>query len=326
MPNTRRMACAAALFAAALTAGQHTHAADTFPTKALRIIVPAAPGGTTDIASRVMAEPMGRDLGQTVVVENRAGGSGIIGVQALLAAPADGHTLIMGNIGPNAINYSLFKTLPYRMEEMEPITIVIANPNVLVVSPALPVTNVAELVALARGAPGKYSFASSGRGQSIHMSGELLKVATGIDIIHVAYKGAAPAVADVVAGQVTMMVDNLPSSIALIRGGKLRALAVTGKSRSAELPEVPTMQEAGFANFEVIAWFGFFVRAGTPRPVVDRLYAVTKKVLETPEVKARWADLGAFAPAESPAATKAFVLAERRKWEQVATAAKIAPE
>ena len=326
MPNTRRMACAAALFAAALTAGQHTHAADTFPTKALRIIVPAAPGGTTDIASRVMAEPMGRDLGQTVVVENRAGGSGIIGVQALLAAPADGHTLIMGNIGPNAINYSLFKTLPYRMEEMEPITIVIANPNVLVVSPALPVTNVAELVALARGAPGKYSFASSGRGQSIHMSGELLKVATGIDIIHVAYKGAAPAVADVVAGQVTMMVDNLPSSIALIRGGKLRALAVTGKNRSAELPEVPTMQEAGFANFEVIAWFGFFVRSGTPKPVIDRLYAVTKKVLETPEVKARWADLGAFAPAESPAATKAFVLAERRKWEQVATAAKIAPE
>ena len=326
MPNTRRMACAAALFAAALTAGQHTHAADTFPTKALRIIVPAAPGGTTDIASRVMAEPMGRDLGQTVVVENRAGGYGIIGVQALLAAPADGHTLIMGNIGPNAINYSLFKTLPYRMEEMEPITIVIANPNVLVVSPALPVTNVAELVALARGAPGKYSFASSGRGQSIHMSGELLKVATGIDIIHVAYKGAAPAVADVVAGQVTMMVDNLPSSIALIRGGKLRALAVTGKNRSAELPEVPTMQEAGFANFEVIAWFGFFVRSGTPKPVIDRLYAVAKKVLETPEVKARWADLGAFAPAESPAATKAFVLAERRKWEQVATTAKIAPE
>lgn len=326
MPNTRRMACAAALFAAALTAGQHVHAADTFPTKPLRIIVPAAPGGTTDIASRVLADPMGRDLGQAVVVENRAGGSGIIGVQALLAAPADGHTLMMGNIGPNAINYSLFKTLPYRMEEMEPITIVIANPNVLVVSPALPVTNVAELVALARGAPGKYSFASSGRGQSIHMSGELLKVATGIDIIHVAYKGAAPAVADVVAGQVTMMVDNLPSSIALIRGGKLRALAVTGKSRSAELPEVPTMQEAGFANFEVIAWFGFFVRAGTPKPVIDRLYAVAKKVLETPAVKTRWADLGAFAPAESPAATKAFVLAERRKWEQVATAAKIAPE
>ena len=326
MPNTRRMACAAALFAAALTAGQQVHAADTFPTKALRIIVPAAPGGTTDIASRVLADPMGRDLGQTVVVENRAGGSGIIGVQALLAAPADGHTLMMGNIGPNAINYSLFKSLPYRMEEMEPITIVIANPNVLVVSPALPVTNVAELVALARGAPGKYSFASSGRGQSIHMSGELLKVATGIDIIHVAYKGAAPAVADVVAGQVTMMVDNLPSSIALIRGGKLRALAVTGKNRSAELPEVPTMQEAGFANFEVIAWFGFFVRSGTPKPVIDRLYAMAKKVLETPAVKARWADLGAFAPAESPAATKAFVLAERRKWEQVATAAKIAPE
>lgn len=326
MPNTRWMACAGKLLAAAMTLGHHAHAADAFPTKPLRIIVPAAPGGTTDIASRVLADPMGRDLGQTVVVENKAGGSGIIGVQALLAAPADGHTLIMGNIGPNAINYSLFKTLPYKMEDMEPITIVIANPNVLVVSPALPVKSVAELVTLARGAPGKYSFASSGRGQSIHMSGELLKVATGIDIIHVAYKGAAPAVADVVAGQVTMMVDNLPSSIALIRAGRLRALAVTGKTRSAELPEVPTMQEAGFANFEVIAWFGFFVRSGTPKPVIDRLYAAAKKVLETPEVKARWADLGAFAPAEPPAATKAFVVAERRKWEQVATAAKIQPE
>jgi tripartite-type tricarboxylate transporter receptor subunit TctC len=320
------MALTGALVAATMFSGTGAQAAEPFPTKPLRIIVPAAPGGTTDIASRVLAEPMGRELGQTVVVENRAGGSGIIGTQALLAAPADGHTLIMGNIGPNAINFSLFKALPYKMEDMEPITIVIANPNVLVVNTALPVKNVAELVALARGAPGKYSFASSGRGQSIHMSGELLKVQTGIDIIHVAYKGAAPAVADVVAGQVTMMVDNLPSSIALIRAGKLRALAVTSKSRSAELPDVPTMQEAGFANFEVIAWFGFFVRAGTPRPVIDRLYAVTKKLLDTPEVKARWTDLGAFAPAESPERTRAFVLAERQKWQQVATAAKIQPE
>jgi tripartite-type tricarboxylate transporter receptor subunit TctC len=302
------------------------HAADTFPTKALKIIVPAAPGGTTDVASRAIAEPMGKEFGQTVVVENKAGGSGIIGTQALLASPADGHTMIMGNIGPNAINYSLYKSLPYKMEDFEPITIVIANPNVLVVNPAVPAKTVAELVALAKAAPGKYSFASSGRGQSIHMSGELLKLAAGIDIIHVPYKGAAPALGDVMAGQVTMMIDNLPSSLPLIRAGRLRPLAVTSKARITELPDVPTMQEAGFRDFEVTAWFGLFVPAGTPKPVIDRIYAVTKKVLDSPDIKARWADLGGYAMGDTPANTRAFVAAERKKWEQVVTNAKLPRE
>ena len=309
-----------------LAATMPAQAADPFPSKPIKIIVPAAPGGTTDIAARAIAEPLGRELGQTVIIENKAGGAGIIGTQALLASVADGHTMIMGNIGPNAINYSLYKNLPYRMEDMEAITIVIANPNVLVVNPAVPAKNVAELVALAKSNPGKYSFASSGRGQSIHMSGELLKLQAGIDIIHVPYKGASPALTDLMAGQVTMMIDNLPSSLPLIRAGRLRALAVTSKARITELPDVPTMQEAGFANFDVTAWFGLFVPAATPKPVIDKIYAAAKKVLDSPEIKARWADLGGYTNADTPANTKAFVLAERKKWEQVVSNAKIQPE
>jgi len=235
-----RRAC---LFGAALLAAPilaiHSACAQPFPSKPVKIIVTAAPGGTTDIASRALSDVLGKELGQTVVVENKAGGAGIIGIQALLSAPADGYTMAMGNIGPNAINYSLYKNLPYKMEDMEPVTIVIANPNVLVVNPEVPAKTVSELVALAKANPGKYSFASSGRGQSIHMSGELFKTQAGIDIIHVPYKGAGPALADLLAGQTSMMIDNLPSSMQYIKSGKLRALAVTSKNRVAELPDVP---------------------------------------------------------------------------------------
>ena len=323
---SRRMylvACAAA--AASLLSAPLAHA-QPFPNKPVKIIVTAAPGGTTDIASRALSDILGKELGQTVIVENKAGGAGIIGIQALLAAPADGYTMAMGNIGPNAINYSLYKNLPYKMEDMEPITIVIANPNVLVVNPEVPARTVAELVALAKANPGKYSFASSGRGQSIHMSGELFKTQAGIDIIHVPYKGAGPALADLLAGQTSMMVDNLPSSMQYIKSGKLRALAVTSKTRVPELPDVPTMKEAGYPNFEVTAWFGLFVPAGTPKPVIDRLYVAVKKALETPEIKQRWKDLGGWAVGDTPANTKLYIAAEKKKWEQVAQQAKIEAE
>jgi len=301
--------------------------AQPFPNKPVKIIVTAAPGGTTDIASRALSDILGKELGQTVIIENKAGGAGIIGIQALLSAPADGYTMAMGNIGPNAINYSLYKNLPYKMEDMEPITIVIANPNVLVVNPEVPAAKtVAELVALAKANPGKYSFASSGRGQSIHMSGELFRTQAGIDIIHVPYKGAGPALADLLAGQTNMMIDNLPSSMQYIKAGKLRALAVTSKNRVADLPDVPTMIQSGYPNFEVTAWFGLFVPAGTPKPVIDRLYVAVKKALETPEIKQRWKDLGGWAVGDTPANTKIFIAAEKKKWELVAQQAKIEAE
>ena len=315
-----------ALLAAALAQVTLARAADSFPHKAIRIIVPAAPGGTTDIAARLLAERMGNGLGQNIVVENRAGAAGIIGVQVLLAAAPDGYSLLMGNIGPNAINYALYKNLSYKPEDMFPITSVISNPNVLVVNPAVAAKTVNELVALAKASPGKLSFASSGRGQSVHMSGELFRFKTGIDLAHVPYKGTGPALIDVLAGQVNMIFSSLPSTMGYIRGGRLRALAVTGRQRSAELPEVPTMIESGFADFEVTGWFGLFAAAKTPRPLIDKIYGAAKAVLASPEIKARFADLGGTAGGEPPEQFKNYVMAEKRKWAQVAAAAKIQAE
>ena len=305
---------------------QQTVHADTYPSKPIRLIVPAAAGGTTDIAARTIADPLAKELGQSVIVDIKAGAAAIIGTQALVSSPADGYIIIMGNIGPNAINYSLYKNLPYKMEDLEPVTMVLATPNVLVINPNIPAKNVSELVALAKANPGKYSFASSGRGQSIHMSGEMFKYQAGIDITHVPYKGAGPALVDLMGGQVSMMIDNLPSSMPYIKSGKLKALAVTGRTRSPELPEVPTMIESGFKDFEVTAWFGVFAPAKTPPEVINKLYAAIKKVVNTPEIKARMTELGGYSPADTPANTKAFVQAEKKKWELLVTNAKVQAE
>lgn len=324
--TSRRFSIAQMLLAVVVLHGTLAQAADVFPSKPIRIIVPAAPGGTTDIATRLLADKMGNELGQNIVVENRAGAAGIIGVQALLAAAPDGYTLMMGNIGPNAINYALYKNLSYKPEDMVPITTVISNPNVLVVNPVVPAKTVGELVALAKASPGKLSFASSGRGQSVHMSGELFRFKTGIDIAHVPYKGTGPALIDVLAGQVSMIFSSLPSTMGYIRSGRLRALAVTGKQRTPELPDVPTMVEAGYPDFEVTGWFGLFASARTPRPVIDKIYRAAKNVLALPEIKARFADLGGTAGGEPPEQFRNYVMAEKQKWAQVAVAAKIQPE
>ncbi|MCY1207298.1 hypothetical protein D9M68_141260 [compost metagenome] len=288
-----------------------------YPDKPIRLIVPAAAGGTTDIASRLVGKRMAELLGQPVVVENRAGGAGIIGVQALKQSAPDGYTLMMGNIGPNAINYSLYRQLPYRAEDFAPVTMVVSVPNVLVVNANVPARTVAQLVALAKAQPGKLSFASSGTGQSVHLSGELFRKRTGIDIIHVPYKGAAPAVADLVAGQVTMMVDNLPSSLPHIQSGKLRALAVTSANRVPELPDVPTMKEAGLEDFQVTAWFGLMAPAGTPPAVIDRLQRTVAIILAEPEVKSRLADLGGVPGGDTPTHFGNFIKSERERWARV---------
>ncbi|WP_410170640.1 tripartite tricarboxylate transporter substrate binding protein [Cupriavidus nantongensis] len=304
----------------------HGAALAAYPDKPIRLIVPAAAGGTTDIASRLVGKRMGELLGQPVVVENRAGGGGIIGAQALRQSAADGYTLMMGNIGPNAINYSLYRQLPYRAEDFAPVTLVVSVPNVLVVNANVPARTVAELVALARAQPGKYSFASSGTGQSVHLSGELFRKRTGSDLIHVPYKGAAPAVADLVAGQVTMMVDNLPSSLPHIRSGKLRALAVTSASRVPELPDVPTMKEAGVNDFQVTAWFGLVAPAGTPPEVIDRLQKTVAGILVEPEIKSRLAELGGIPGGDTPAHFGTFIKSERERWARVVKDTGIPPQ
>ncbi len=322
----RAITIAPLMLAAAAFNGASAHAAEAFPTKPIRIIVPAAPGGTTDIAARALADKMGVEVGQTIVVDNRAGAAGIIGVQAFLAALPDGHTILMGNIGPNAINYALYKSLSYKPEDMIPITTVISNPNVLVINPSVPAKTVKELVALAKANPGKISFASSGRGQSVHMSGELFKLRAGLDLVHVPYKGTGPALIDVLAGQVYMIFSSLPSTMGFIRSGRLRPLAVTSKERAPELPHVPTMEQTGYTDFQVTGWFGLFASAKTPPAAIDRIYGAAKTVLGLPEIKARFAELGGTAGGEPPEQFQKFVMAEKQKWAQVAAAAKIQPE
>ncbi len=298
-----------------------------WPDKPIRLIVPAAPGGTTDITARLLSEKIGAELGTTVVVENRAGAAGIIGTQALLQSAPDGYTIGFGNIGPNGINYSLYKKLPYKHTDFSPITLVISVPNVLVVNSKSPYKTVKELVDGIKNDPkGNYSFASSGTGQSPHMSAEMFAQRTGTKLTHIPFKGMGPAVAALLGGQVTFAIDNLPSSIEFIRSGQFRALAVTGAERSAQLPDVPTMAEAGIKDMVVTAWFGFVAPAGTPPEIVNKIQQATKKVLAMPDIQKRFATMGGVPGGNTPAEFGAFMDKERESWRKIVEAAKLQME
>ncbi|MDM0025859.1 Bug family tripartite tricarboxylate transporter substrate binding protein [Variovorax saccharolyticus] len=289
-----------------------------FPAKPITIIVPFSAGGTTDILARVVGLYMSRDLGQPVVVDNRAGAGGNIGGQAAARSPADGYTLFMGTVGTHAINQSLYKKMPFDpIKDFAPLTRVAMVPNLLVANPSQPFKNVKEMIAYAKANPGKINFGSSGNGSSIHLSGELFKQMAGVDMQHVPYRGSAPAVSDLLGGQISVMFDNMPSAIPHVKGGKLRALAVTTAKRSPALPDVPTIAEAGVPGYEATSWFGLLAPAGTPAPVVAKLNASILKALADPEVKKKLAEQGAEPFGEKPEQFAAFIQSETLKWGKV---------
>ncbi|MCO5340356.1 Bug family tripartite tricarboxylate transporter substrate binding protein [Delftia tsuruhatensis] len=297
--------------------------AAAWPERPITIVVPAAAGGTTDIAARVLAEKMGKDLGTSVVVENKGGGGGSIGTAQVVRARPDGYTLLMGNIGPVAINFSLYKQLSYKESDLRGITNVISVPNILVVHADSPVRSVRELVELAR--TRRLNVSTSGVGQSPHMSSEMFRQKAGIEVTLVPFPGAAPAVTALLGQQVDYMIDNLPSSMPHIRSGKFRALAITSATRSAQLPEVPTMTEAG-VPMQVTAWFGLLAPAGTPDAVVERIQQSARRAMQTAEVRQRFADLGGVPGGETPAEYDAFIAQERKSWAQIVKAAGLSLE
>ncbi|MBB1631078.1 MULTISPECIES: tripartite tricarboxylate transporter substrate binding protein [Cupriavidus] len=314
------MACAALCAQLALPA----RAADNYPTKPLRLVVPFTPGGTTDILARLMAQKLGEALGQTVVVDNRPGAGGNIGAEAVAKAAPDGYTLLMGTLGTQVTNQFLYARMPYdSAKDFAPVTLVANSPNVLLTNATLPVKSVAELIALARQRPGSLNYASTSTGGSPHLSGELLDSMAGVKMQHVPYKGAAPAMTDLLAGQVNLMFDNLPSALAQIQAGKVRALAVTSPQRSPILPDVPTVAESGLPGYVVNSWFGLLAPAGTPPALVARLQQTVAKVLATPEVKQRIEQLGAVPGGDSPAAFAAVIRADTEKWARVIKSAGI---
>jgi tripartite-type tricarboxylate transporter receptor subunit TctC len=299
-------------------------AQERFPSKPLRLVVPFAPGGSTDIVARLLAERLAAPLGQPVVVENRAGASGSIGAEAVAKAPADGHTLLMATTGVLAINNSLYPKMSYdAAKDLEPVVFIASITNVLVVAPEFPASSVGELLALARSRPGQLTFASAGAGASTHMSAELFKSLAGVDLVHVPYKGSGPAMPDLMSGRVSMMFENMPGAISHIRAGKLKALAVTGLRRTPALPKVPTVAESGVPGYESLSWSGFAVATGTPREIVARLNRETGAILATPEMRAKLEEQGAEAVGGSPEQFAAHVRGEREKWARLIRAAGI---
>jgi len=297
---------------------------DTYPDKAVRIVVPFAAGGSTDVVARILAEKLQEQFKQPFVVDNRAGASGNIGAELVAKSPADGYTLLMGATGILSINDHLYGKLNYNVaKDFVPVSYATQNANILVVSPGMPATNVADLVQLAKTRPGALSFASSGPGSSTHLSGELFKSMTGVNMLHVPYKGSSQALTDLLGGNVTMLFDNAPSSIGFVQQGKLKALAVTSRKRLPGLPNVPTLDEAGVKGYESLSWSGVVAPAATPRAIVLKLNRAIDAILKSDDVKAKLLNLGVEPVGGSPEDFARLIQAEHDKWGKVIKTAQI---
>jgi tripartite-type tricarboxylate transporter receptor subunit TctC len=327
LPPVLRALCLALCLAllAGLLAPHAASAADKYPSRPVRLISGFQAGGAVDITCRILADWLSSDLGQQFVVEDRAGMGGNIGVQAMLASPPDGYTIILAAAN-NAISASLYKKLPFDfIRDTVPVAGVMRLTNIMVVPPSLPVKTVADFIALARASPGQLSFASSGNGTSVHLSGELFKAMSGVDIVHVPYRGAAGAYPDLMTGQVHVLFDNLPGSIEFVRSGQLRALGVTVAERWPSLPDVPAIAET-VPGYEASPWYGISAPRGTPPDVVEILSRSIAAGLANPKLQAKLADLGGIPMPMAPEAFGRFVADETAKWAKVVNFANISVE
>lgn len=292
-----------------------------FPSKPVRLVCPYAPGGATDIISRAIAIELARNLGQPVTVENRPGAGANLGAEQVARSTPDGYTLLMGGGSLHGITPALYTKLSYDPnKDLAPVSALAGFSNVLVVNPGVKAASVKELIALAKAQPGKLSYASSGSGSTIHMSGEMFKYLTGVDMLHIPYKGSGPAVADLMGGQVNLMFDNIPSSMPHIRSGKLRALATTGSVRAPALPDLPTIAEAGVPGYESTGWFGLSVAAGTPPEVIAKLGAESARAARSPEFTRRMTDIGFEIIASTPEQMGEMIKVEVKRWAPVVKA------
>jgi len=308
----RIFARAAALLA---TLAAVTTVSAQYPTKPIKMVVPFPPAGSTDLSARAVAAKLGERLGQPVVIENKPGAGGNIGSDMVAKSAPDGYTLLVGTVGTHAINGSLYSKMPFdHQRDFVPVILLSTTPNVLVVHPSLPVKDVKELIALAKSKPGELTFASSGNGTSIHLSGEMFNSMAGTKMQHIPYKGSGPMLIDVMGGQVNLTFDNLSAAIQHIRSGKLKALAITTATRAPALPDLPTIAEAGVAGYDSSSWNAIFAPAGTPKDIVDRLARELDAILKAPETRKFFADQGAEAGGDTPDQLNAFVRAETTKW------------
>ena len=315
---------ASVLVLTALATAAYPVKADDYPSRTVKIIVPFGAGGPTDVYTRAVAEELRKSLHQTFVMENRPGAGTTIATDAVAKSPPDGYTLLMVS-GTQTVNETLYAKKPYQlMRDLVPVAPLIDTDLVLVVHPSVPVKNLPELLALARAKPGTLNYGSSGPGSNYHMAGELLKNLTGIDIVHVPYKGSTGARNDIIGGQIQMMFDSVPTMAPTIKAGLVRAIATSGKTRSAILPDVQTLDEAGAKGFQATLWTGFMAPAGTPQPIVDRLNHEIAKAVSQPEIKKKWEAEGANPMSMTQAEYKAFMQTQVEKWAKVIKANNIA--
>jgi tripartite-type tricarboxylate transporter receptor subunit TctC len=320
----RRRWLAAALVSITPFLAPIAHAQD-WPARPIKLVVPFPPGGLIDNMARLVAPRLAQELGQSVVIDNKPGAGGNVGAAEAARATPDGYTLLMAS-PPLTISPALYARLPYRPEQIVPIGLMGRVPNVLVVNPSANINALADLTALAKSRPGQLNYASNGQGTSLHLSAELYKSQAGVFITHIPYRGAAAGLTGVIAGEVNLMFDNLPSALGLIQGGKLKALAVTTPQRSSVLPNVPTMEEAGLKGYQVFAWFGLAAPAGVPAPVLQKIEQALERIASQAEVKAAMQRAGAEPTWANAQAMNAFMQADAAQWKKVAAYAKIALE